>query len=150
MARLDTRLQAQGAEFLVLAQLLMEGIEAYKTYNNYPGYDVMAVNHQSSKTCRIQVKSRYGTRRGFPINNVDTDFVAFVAIRPEGRDNPAVAPEVYLFPIDLVMANRQPHSYGKVLRVEQLEVRESYLGNFEPVLRFLDLEQFQAEGVPNA
>ena len=61
-----------------------------------------------------------------------------------------MAPEVYLFPIDLVMADRQPHSYGKVLRVEQLEDRESYLGNFEPVLRFLDLEQFQAEGVSNA
>ncbi len=32
MTRQDTRLQAEGAEFLVLGNLLIEGVQAYKTY----------------------------------------------------------------------------------------------------------------------
>lgn len=42
--RLDTKLQAQGAEFLVLGHVLMHGIECYKAYTNFPGYDLIATN----------------------------------------------------------------------------------------------------------
>ncbi len=66
----DTRLEATGAEFLVLAHLLMEGIEAHKSYVNYPGYDVVAVNAAKERQCRIQVKSRYySSDRAFLIKN---------------------------------------------------------------------------------
>ena len=37
----NTRLEATGAEFLVLGHLLVEGIEADKTYANMPGYDIL-------------------------------------------------------------------------------------------------------------
>lgn len=42
MPRLDTRLEAEGAEFLVLGQLLLQRIASYKTYTNMPGYDLVA------------------------------------------------------------------------------------------------------------
>ena len=42
--RQDTKLESEGAEFLVLGHLLIEGISAYKAYINFPGYDLMAVN----------------------------------------------------------------------------------------------------------
>jgi hypothetical protein len=59
MARHETRLEAQGAEFLVLGQLLIRGLQAYKAYANYPGYDLIAVSKDGARTCRIQVKHRH-------------------------------------------------------------------------------------------
>ena len=43
MTRLNTQLQATGAEYLVLGQLLIHGIQAYKAHRNHPGYDLIAV-----------------------------------------------------------------------------------------------------------
>ena len=40
MTRLNTQLQATGAEYLVLGNLLIQGIEAYKAHFNHPGYDL--------------------------------------------------------------------------------------------------------------
>ena len=57
--RRDTRLEAEGGEFLVVGWLLVNGIEAHKTYSKTPGYDLMAVNAEGNNSCRIQVKSRY-------------------------------------------------------------------------------------------
>ncbi len=54
--RRDTRLEAEGAEFLVVGWLLINGIEAHKTYSKMPGYDLIAVNAKDNKSCRIQVK----------------------------------------------------------------------------------------------
>lgn len=48
--RQNTKLESEGAEFLVLANLLIGGIESYKTYINYPGYDLVAINPQSKKS----------------------------------------------------------------------------------------------------
>ena len=44
MARRETTLEAEGAEFLVLGRLLIEGIQAFKGYRKLPGYDVIATN----------------------------------------------------------------------------------------------------------
>jgi hypothetical protein len=59
--RRDTRLESEGAEFLVLGQLLIAGVEAHKAYTRYPGYDLVAINPDRDRTCRIQVKSRWAT-----------------------------------------------------------------------------------------
>jgi hypothetical protein len=69
--RLDTRLESEGAEFLVLGQLLIAGIEATKAYRNFEGFDLYASNPTAGKTCRIQVKRRWATDHGgFPIKNL--------------------------------------------------------------------------------
>lgn len=80
--RLDSRLENVGAEFLVLGHLLIEKIEAHKAYTNYPGYDIVAINPESERTCRIQVKSRWATdyNKRFPIKNFDCDFVVLAAL----------------------------------------------------------------------
>ena len=41
MPRQSTKLESEGAEFLVLGYLLVEGLQAYKMYVNMPGYDVL-------------------------------------------------------------------------------------------------------------
>lgn len=114
-ARLDSRLEAEGAEFLVLGYLLLEGIQATKAYTRYPGYDVIAVNPiagKAGRSCKIQVKSRWATddNRSFPLKqNTDCDFVVFAALNRGYRDYhhrdesipPEAgkqAPEIFVFP----------------------------------------------------
>ena len=58
MAKQRTTLESEGAEFLVLAQLLIQRIPAYKTYTNLPGYDLVATWPDTNRIARIQVKSR--------------------------------------------------------------------------------------------
>ena len=40
----NTRLESEGAEFLVLGQLLLRGIPAYKTCTNMAGYEPFGAN----------------------------------------------------------------------------------------------------------
>lgn len=73
-ARQNTR--SEGAEFLVLGNLLIDGIPAYKTYTNMRGYDIVATDPERGSAARIQVKSRWRTNaEGFIINNFECDFV---------------------------------------------------------------------------
>jgi hypothetical protein len=109
MARLNSKLEAEGAEFLVLAQLLIEGIVAHKTYTRTPGYDLIAAAPDQNTSVRIQVKSRYATDfdGGFLISNFDCDFVVFVALNREyryskkGKEGGRKTPDFFVFPIDL-------------------------------------------------
>jgi|SRR6516164_1192944 hypothetical protein len=80
--RQDTKLEQEGAEFLVLGALLTEGIQSFKAYVNFAGYDLVAVNPKSRKSARIQVKSRWATDYDgtFPIRNFNCDFVVLVAL----------------------------------------------------------------------
>ena len=61
MSRQDTRLESEGAEFLVLGQFLIHKIAAYKTYTNMPGYDLVATNPDQNTSAKIQVG--YSSRR---------------------------------------------------------------------------------------
>lgn len=108
-ARLNSRLEWQGAEFLVLAHLLIEGIEAYKPYVNHPAYDLVALNPHGKNLARISVKSRWATNRAghFPLNSLDCDFVVHVALnRGERRrghmiDDQVQAAQIYVLPIEV-------------------------------------------------
>jgi len=92
MARQDTKLESEGAEFLVLGQLLIEGIPAYKTYTNLRGYDLVATWPETKRVARIQVKSRWATTAPhFLVKNADEcDFVVLVRLN---RGAPSWAPE---------------------------------------------------------
>ena len=70
MPRQNTHLESEGAEFLVLGNLLTLGIPSYKTYTNMAGYDITATNPERNMAARIQVKSRWRTgAEGFIIKN---------------------------------------------------------------------------------
>jgi hypothetical protein len=116
MARRDTSREAEGAEFLVLGLLLAEGIEAHKSYSRNPGYDIVAVDLEADRTCRIQVKSRWATNYGggFPIKNFDCDFVVFVALnrgwvnrRSTAGDSGRRPPQCFVLPTDVVKSVHQ-------------------------------------------
>jgi len=122
--KLDTKLEAQAAEFLVLSHLLLERISAFKSYPNFPGYDLIAVGN---KTARIQVKSRYQTNYdGFPIKNFASDFVVFVALNrgfgggpKKNGDTGIRPPEFFVFPIkyiEQVRDQNKKNKWGKIMK----------------------------------
>jgi hypothetical protein len=48
VARQDTKLESEGAEFIALGLLLTEGIRCFKAYTNFAGYDLVAMNLATS------------------------------------------------------------------------------------------------------
>ena len=152
----DTRLESEGAEFLVLGSLLIEGIAAWKAYSNFPGYDVLAGDIAKQRICRIQVKSRYATGdAGFPISNFDCDFVCFVRLNRGSRsylrrsadggslpgelDDGRLAPEIFVLPKRIVRKAwipGAPWGRGGVL-LKNIHRPERYLNAWERVNDFL-------------
>ena len=47
------QLTPDGAEFLVLGNLLVRGIYAHKNYINTPDYDVVAINPRNKKVVKM-------------------------------------------------------------------------------------------------
>ena len=78
--RQKTNLESTGAEYLVIGHLLIERIQAFKSPENNPQYDVIATNPEAGASVRIQVKSRWATNfdRGFPIKNFNSEFVVLI------------------------------------------------------------------------
>lgn len=130
MPRLDTRLESQGAEFLVLGALLLERIPTYKTYTNMPGYDLVATNPERNRSCRIQVKSRWSSyTSAFPIKNFDCDFVVFARLNRGNKAGTARVsdPEFYVFPVSLIEKLPRTDGWGKVSlnRIPEWQTYES-------------------------
>lgn len=142
--RLDTKLESDAAEFLVLGRLLLERIPTYKAYVNYPGYDLVAVHPERNTSARIQVKSRYRTDwDGFIINNFDCDFVVFVALnrgfnKPKRNGDKGIRePEFFVLPIAWVEGARDPkNKWGKITR-NRLAGIEQYQNGWTAVKEFL-------------
>ena len=143
--RKDTRLEAEGAEFLVVGWLLVNGIEAHKTYSKMPGYDLIAVNTEGNKSTRIQVKSRFQTGVGhFIIKNFDSDFVV-VALLNRGyakpRKNGATGikdPEMYIIPTKIVKAAQDPSDSWHKVSFNKIPDLTNYLNNWELIRTILE------------
>jgi len=140
MKRQDTRLESEGAEFLVLGQLLINKIPAYKTYTNMPGYDLVATNPENNSSAKIQVKSRWATKAGgFPIKNFDCDFVVVVLLNRGSKDGKKEVkpPDYYVIPIDVVQkACNTESSWSKVL-LKNIQNLEQYSKNWPLISNFL-------------
>ena len=106
MARYDTTLEAAGAEHLVIAQLLIDRIQAFRAHANQPGYDLLAVDPTTHRSLKIQVKSRVATNSGpWHISHFDFDFVVLVRLNrgtkaslQDGRPDKILDPEFYVVP----------------------------------------------------
>ena len=140
MPRQDTHLESEGAEFLVLGQLLIQGIPTYKTYTNMPGYDLVATNPERNRTARIQIKSRWKTKaEGFIIKNFDCDFVVIVKLNRGSKEGTAevLPPEYFVLPIDVAEALPRTEGWGKV-SFSKIPNMESYRDNWGQIQDFLD------------
>lgn len=139
MPRQNTQLESEGAEFLVLGQLLIQGIPAYKTYTNMPGYDLVATNPEKNRAARLQVKSRWKTNaEGFIIKNFDCDFVVIVKLNRGSKDGEAkvLPPEFYILPVEVARDLPRTKGWGKV-SFRNIPDLESYRDHWELIRTFL-------------
>lgn len=135
----DTRLESVGAEFLVLGHLLLHRIVAHKTYTNYPGYDLVAVEPSNNSSARIQVKSRWRTGApGFLINNFSCDFVILACLNRGSKDGrkPVRPPDFYVFPTGVVKSALRTKGWSKVYLRDITEL-DQYRDNWNLVREFL-------------
>lgn len=140
MPRQDTKLESEGAEFLVLGQLLIHRIASYKTYTNMPGYDLVATHPEKNTSARIQVKSRWRTGApGFLISNFDCDFVAVVRLNRGKKDGTGevLPPDYFLFPVDVIESARNDNGWRKVF-FKNIPECDSYRERWDLVQDFLE------------
>ena len=143
--RRDTRLEAEGAEFLVVGWLLVNGIEAHKTYSKMPGYDLIAINAKGNKSCRIQVKSRYQTGVGhFIIKNFDSDFVVIALLnrgyaKPRKNGDTGIKdPQMYVVPTDVIKKAQDPSDTWHKVSFSKIPNLDQYLNDWESIRSKLD------------
>jgi hypothetical protein len=137
--RLDTKLECEGAEFLVLGNLLVHRIPAYKTYTNMPRYDLVATHPERNSSARIQVKSRWHTgATAFLMKRFDCDFVVVVCLnRGKKRGGVVRSPEFFVLPVALVKEAPRSRKWNKI-RFRDLESFHSYRDRWELIQHFLE------------
>lgn len=146
--RLDTTIESEGAEFLALAHLLIEGIPTYKTYTKMPGYDLFSVNIEMGTSCRIQVKCRYATNYDgtFPIKIFNSDFVIFVELnrgikrqKMKEIDKEGQKPtRIFIFPTGRVkQAMMKNLTTWKKANIQHIPSYDSYLNRWDLIQQFL-------------
>ena len=143
--RKNTKLQSEGAEFLVLGNLLLNGIPSYKTYTNMPGYDLVATNPEKNTSVMIQVKSRYQTNwDGFIIKNFESDFVVLVTLNrgfPKMRKNEETGikdPNFFIFPIEYVKSiSTENSAWGKITKAKMTDF-EKYENRWDLIIEKLN------------
>ena len=134
MPRQNTRLEAEGAEFLVLGHLLVEGLQAYKMYTNMPGYDVLVVNPEANRIARVSVKSRWkASANGFIINNFDSDFVVVAKLNRGTAE--LRSPQFFVIPTG-VLASLSPSGWGK-LNFSAIPNFQSYMNAWHRIRDFI-------------
>ena len=139
MPRLDTRLESEGAEFLVLGQLLLHKIPTYKTYTNMPGYDLVSTNPEMNTSARIQVKSRWHTGASkFPIKNFMCEFVVAAFLNRGSKDGKKEirTPVYYVLPVSIVQSLPREILWSKV-DLRKVEDLESYREKWSLISEFL-------------
>lgn len=140
MPRQDTRLEAEAAEFLVVAQLLLNQILSYKTYTNMPGYDVVSTDPNRNTSARIQVKSRWRTDAPhFVIGNFDCDFVVVVRLNRGSKDGSAEVrePEYFVFPTSFLETVPRGEGLGRI-DFKKIPDLDSYRARWDLVSEFLE------------
>ena len=139
MAYKNTKLESEGAEFLVLGNLLINGVAAYKTYTNMPGYDLVATSPEHNTSARIQVKSRW-TRKagGFLIKRFDCDFVVFVRLNLDGvtSNNKVPDPDYFILPASVVENAHRREKMPKFI-LKDISNYQQYLSNWTLISAFL-------------
>jgi hypothetical protein len=139
MARLNTQLESEAAEFFVLANLMLNKIPSYKNYTRHKDYDMIATNPSNNKLARIQVKSRYRLKAsGFLINNFESDFVVFCklnrSIKFGMKDE---QPEYFIFPTMVIEKAITPRSkWGKVY-LKDISNSDFYYNKWQLIQDFL-------------
>jgi hypothetical protein len=141
MKHQNTRLESEGAEFLVLGHLLILGIPAYKAYTNMPGHDLEVTNPGKGVSARISVKSRWRTTAtGFIIKDFDCEFVVVAKLNRGSKDGSGEikSPQFFILPVDIVRNVPRDKSFNKI-PFGKIPNFESYENGWDLIKEFLKL-----------
>jgi hypothetical protein len=129
--RRDTTLESEGAEFLVLGNLLIRGISSYKSYRKNAGHDLVAVNPEKNLSTRVEVKSCWASDShwNMPMKVPgSTDFYVYVRLNRADRFgiSSEKAPEFYVFPTKVVDAlSKTGWNQARLKTIKKLEKYEN-------------------------
>lgn len=145
-ARLNTQLESEGAEFLVLGQLLISKIAAYKAYTRMRGYDLVAFDPKANALAKISVKSRWSSNAASILIKKKTDchFVVVVRLNRGSKDGRLQVKSPEFFVIPTAVLDRVPRTgkWNKVL-FKRIPNFESFRDNWPQIERFLWLDKRQ-------
>lgn len=154
--RLETKLFSNGAEFLVMAKLLLLNIETYKAYVNFEGYDLVCANPKKGLSAKIQVKSKnFVNDVSFYLNSDDkdkSDFYVFAqtnSIKRNGGKYEIITDEI-MEPKLYVMDYATTEKYKRIgkngnkwisISKKNIPNIEDYLNNWGEIKRFLKIDE---------
>ena len=140
MPRIETHLTAEGAEFLVLGQLLIRDILAFKAYTKMASYDVFATNPKLETFARISVKSCWRNKeKSFLIKSTDCEFVVVVKLNrgsKKGNADPK-EPEIFVIPAKDISGLIKNTGIKKVYFSDILGLEEKYQNKWERICDYL-------------
>jgi len=140
LKRQDTRIESEGAEFLVLGQLLIRGIPAYKTYTHQPGYDLVVLNPDRHRSGRISVKSRWRTGAvNFLLKNKDCDFVIIAKLNRGSKDGngKVYPPEYFILPIAVLEGVYESEGWHQI-KFSSIPNFKTYQDRWDLIREFLE------------
>lgn len=143
--RISTQLEQEGAEHLVIGNLLRFKIQSFLCPKNFENYDLIAVNPKKNLMKKIQVKSRFNKEASsFPLKKVGSDFIVFVKLNCAKRTKGQVIygydsePEFYIFPTKLCEEYREKTGWYKVL-IRNIPDYKLYKNNWKSISEALNM-----------
>ena len=146
----ESKQRTEGAEFLVLGNLLIRGVHANKAQTKYPGWDVFALNLDSNKPVRIQVKSKVWLENlTFSVINNDFDFIALVRLNQisqhaEPSETRVGTPQYWIIPKEDLeseftnLKTKSPTSEVKFSLSQLPKIPDFYENNWNLIIKFLN------------
>jgi hypothetical protein len=146
----DTQLEHAGAQFLVLGELLVRGVETHKTYLNTTGYDLVASNGEDHRSCRMQVKCQTfaDADRSIPLENPHCDFIVVVRLnigrgkRTKGIDT---AREFFIIPTAVAYAAMSDHQTTARFLFDEIDNCKQYQDAWHLISEFLWIDMTRPE-----
>ena len=150
--RKDSKLTQEGAEKLIVSNLLIRDIECYQAYGNQKSYDLIAIAKNGKKTARIEVKSRHNqyakkiTGSNFKHKTPPfPDFYVSVFIK-SFKNKIQVSPnkieiDILVLPKNIVHSKKHTHigEKGNYFYPNRLDDINKYLNNYELITDFLSV-----------
>lgn len=147
----NSKFSQEGAEKLILSNLLIRDVECYQAYENQKSYDLIAISKDGKKTAKIEVKSRHNeytkniSGSNFKLKNSPfPDFYVSVFIKSYNNKKKllpnAVEEELLILPTSVVHSKKHISigKKGTYFYPNKLKDLDKYLNNFELITDFLN------------
>ena len=149
--RLNSVLESKGAKYLALGHLLIEAIPSDLIGERNQGHDIISVNPEDDRSCRIKVKSRWSALGSHKVyfRSLDFDFAVIVLLNrcnPHGRrarEDPSGVepPDLYIVPVaEVARFHRGEDPSGFRFLITDIDGYGRFCGAWSLIREFLGME----------